>query len=196
MSTHLKLNAIRQELNESIQLSVLSLQHPCGLWPDITFYNVTETSKLADVWWASAWWIKCWWAFCPVNYLFSKLFVCTPTTSVQICTTVQTSAFPPKTECGCLHRGVTDNSRASNPLTLCSVPALVQVQVCVYIPGDPQVFSWGTLQQLQQQNKVPRGGYAEVQNCGPKLSYLGKVEGKPVDGLEVAWVVEQRAQVV
>ena len=37
-------------------------------------------------------------------------------------------------ECGCLHGGVIENGRAHNPLTLCSVPALVHVQVwgCTY----------------------------------------------------------------
>ena len=45
---------------------------------------------------------------------------------------------PLKTECGCLHGGVIENSRARNPLTLCSVHAIVHVQVWVHIPGDPQ----------------------------------------------------------
>ena len=31
-----------------------------------------------------------------------------------------------------------ENGRARNPLTLCSVPALVHVQVLVHIPGNPQ----------------------------------------------------------
>ena len=41
------------------------------------------------------------------------------------------------TECGFLHGGV-ENGRARNPLTLCSVAALVHVQVWVHMPGDPQ----------------------------------------------------------
>ena len=35
-------------------------------------------------------------------------------------------------------RGVFENGRTRNPLTLCSVPVLVHVQVWVHIPGDPQ----------------------------------------------------------
>ena len=51
-----------------------------------------------------------------------------------------TDAYPPKTECGCLHGGVTENGHARNPLTLCSAPLYlhVHVQVWVHIPGDPQ----------------------------------------------------------
>ena len=45
---------------------------------------------------------------------------------------------PPKSECGCLHGGVIENGRIRNPLTLCSVPVLVPVQVWVHILGDPQ----------------------------------------------------------
>ena len=41
-------------------------------------------------------------------------------------------------ECGFVHGGVIENGRAHNPLTLCSVPVLVHVQVWVHIPGDPQ----------------------------------------------------------
>ena len=41
-------------------------------------------------------------------------------------------------ERSCVHCWVIENGRMCNPLTLCSVPALVHVQVCVHIPGDPQ----------------------------------------------------------
>ena len=44
--------------------------------------------------------------------------------------------YPPKMECGCLHGDLIENGRACNPLTLCSVPVLVHVQVLVHIPGD------------------------------------------------------------
>ena len=43
---------------------------------------------------------------------------------------------PPKTECGCLHGGVTENGHTHHPLTLRSVA--VVVTVWVPIPGDPQ----------------------------------------------------------
>ena len=46
--------------------------------------------------------------------------------------------YPPKMECDCLHGEVIENGRARNPLTLCSVPTLVHVQVWVHKPGDPQ----------------------------------------------------------
>ena len=35
-------------------------------------------------------------------------------------------------------RGHFENGRARNPLTLCSVPVLVHVQLWVHTPGDPQ----------------------------------------------------------
>ena len=41
-------------------------------------------------------------------------------------------------ECGYLHGRVLENVRTRDPLTLCSVHVLVQVQVWVHIPGDPQ----------------------------------------------------------
>ena len=41
-------------------------------------------------------------------------------------------------ECGCLHGWVTENGRARNHLTLCSVHVLVHVQVRVHTPDDPQ----------------------------------------------------------
>ena len=51
-------------------------------------------------------------------------------------------------ECGCQHRlivhgGVIENSRARNPLTLCSVPALEHVQVWGHIPDDPHGVQLG-----------------------------------------------------
>ena len=52
--------------------------------------------------------------------------------------TRNTTGGPPKTEGGYLHGGVIENGRTRNPLTLCSVPALVHVLVWVHIPGDPQ----------------------------------------------------------
>ena len=47
-----------------------------------------------------------------------------------------TTSIPPKTECDCLYGGVIKNGRTCYPLTLCSVPALVHVQV--HILGDHQ----------------------------------------------------------
>ena len=78
---------------------------------------------------------------------------------VAIVPRVITPNVPPKSECGCLHGGVTENGRTRNPLTLCSVPALVHVQVWVHLPGDPQsLFSWGTLQQQQ----LPMSRWSDV----------------------------------
>ena len=54
------------------------------------------------------------------------------------CTPLFIPQSPPKTECDCLHGGVIENGCTHNPLTLCSVPALIHVQVCVHILGDPQ----------------------------------------------------------
>ena len=48
---------------------------------------------------------------------------------------------PLKMECGCLHGGIIENGRTSNPLTLCSASALVHVRVWVHLPGDPQECS-------------------------------------------------------
>ena len=50
-----------------------------------------------------------------------------------------THELPPRRRrTGCLHGGVIENVRARNPLTLCSVPALVHIRVWEHIPGDPQ----------------------------------------------------------
>ena len=57
----------------------------------------------------------------------------------------------PKTERGCLQGGVTENGRTRNPLTLWTVPVLVNVRVWFWV--TLRVFSRGTLQQQQQQQQ-------------------------------------------
>ena len=65
-------------------------------------------------------------------------------------------------ECGCLHGGVIENGHARNPLTLCSVPALVHVQVWVHIPGDPQCSA----EERYNNNRL------KIHICGQRINTL------------------------
>ena len=82
--------------------------------------------------WANTWL----WGPCDsCGYSFSFIFI-----GCHACNTSKPAlteiGHPPKTECGCLHGGVIENGHTCNPLTLWTVPVLVQVWV--HILGDPQ----------------------------------------------------------
>ena len=70
-----------------------------------------------------------------------------------------TPRYPPKTECGCLYGGVIENGLTHNPLTLCSVPVLVHVQVWLHMPGDPQ-----SVQLSNATTTNPAAGYHGCRN--------------------------------